>query len=562
MTFSRRRFLAALSLSASAQTPAPPLFEELDLARAGIRFRHDNAMSPQRYLPEAIGPGCAIFDYDNDGWPDLLFVNSGPSIFYQPKSPYPSCTLYKNNRDGTFTDVTAQAGLNPSFFGMGCAVADIDNDGWPDLLLTGFGRLYLYRNNRNGSFTDITTSSGLAQLPSQWTTSAAFADTTGSGRLDLFLCAYVNFGAKPPFASCGDNRLGRNFYCVPRVFAGLSSLLFLNQGDARFKLASSATPIELNRGKSLGVVATDINNDGRPDFFVANDTVPNFLFVHRGLDAARSPKWEEIGLASELGYGENGQARSGMGAEAGDFDQDGWEDLFVTNIDQEMYSLYRNNHDETFLDIAPRTGLAQATRLMSGWGVKLFDFDNDGRLDLILANSHPDDMIENYSDKIKYRMPLQLFHNQGAKLLDISAQAGPAFARPLSSRGLAVGDLFNRGCLDVVVATNGGPPLILKNNAPATNHWLGLRLEGTKANRDAIGARLRWRNSHRQVNGGGSYLSAHDPRLILGLGPDPSPVSLDILWPWPSRRHERFERLTPGRYHSLREGSGKSLPQQ
>lgn len=558
MNHSRRAFLASLGALALPGQPAP-LFVEVPPATSGISWRHDNAMSDKRYMPEAIGPGCAIFDFDGDGWMDLFFVNSGASVFYQPKGPAPRCALYKNNRDGSFTDVTTQAGLTTNFFGMGCAVGDYDNDGHPDLLVTGYGRVALFHNNGNGTFTDVTAAAGLANLPSNWTTSAAWVDTTGNGRLDLFLCAYVKFGDKPPFASCGDNRLGRNFYCVPRVFDGLASLLYLNEGNGKFRLASAGTPIAQSLGKALGVVATDINNDGRPDFFVANDTVQNFLFVHRGLDAKGNPKWEEIGLSSEVGYGENGQARSGMGAEAADFDQDGWQDLFVTNIDQEMYSLYRNNHDETFTDIAPRLGVAQATRLMSGWGVKLFDYDNDGQLDLILANSHPDDMIEQYSDKIRYRMPLQLFHQESGKLREVSRDAGPAFARPLSSRGLAVGDLWNRGCLDVVVMTNGGPPLLLRNEAAGSNHWLGLHLQGTSANRDAIGARLKWGARQRLKNGGGSYLSAHDPRDILGLGASSAPVSVDVEWPWPSRRKERFANLAPGKYHVLREGQGASL---
>jgi hypothetical protein len=559
MTHSRRAFLASLGALALPGEPAP-LFVEVPPAISGISWRHDNAMSDKRYMPEAIGPGCAIFDFDGDGWMDLFFVNSGPSVFYQPKGPAPLCALYRNNRDGSFTDVTTQAGLTTSFFGMGCAVGDYNNDGRPDLLVTGYGRIALFHNNGNGTFTDVTATAGLANLPSNWTTSAAWVDTTGNGLLDLFLCAYVKFGDKPPFASCGDNRLGRNFYCVPRVFDGLASMLYLNEGNGKFRLASAGTPIAQSLGKALGVVATDINNDGRPDFFVANDTVQNFLFVHRGLDAKGNPKWEEIGLSSEVGYGENGQARSGMGAEAADFDQDGWQDLFVTNIDQEMYSLYRNNHDETFTDIAPRLGLAQATRLMSGWGVKLFDYDNDGHPDLILANSHPDDMIEQYSDKIRYRMPLQLFHQESGKLREVSRDAGPAFARPLASRGLAVGDLWNRGCLDVVVMTNGGPPLLLRNEATGANHWLGVRLEGVQANRDAIGARLKWGSRQRLKNGGGSYLSAHDPRDILGLGASSAPVSVDVEWPWPSRRKERFANLAPGKYHVLREGQGTPLP--
>jgi hypothetical protein len=556
----RRQFLAALGATplASQNNGPIPAFREITPKESGILWTHDNAMSEKRYMPEAIGPGCAIFDFDNDGWMDLFFVNSGPSVFYTPKGN-PSHALYKNNGDGTFTDVTAKSGIATNFFGMGCAVADFDNDGWPDLLLTGFGRIALYKNNRNGSFTDITERAGLgpAKLISNWTTSAVFFDSMGSGRLDLFLCAYVKFGSQPPFAACGDNRLGRNFYCVPRVFDGMSSMLFRNNGDGTFTYASKGTEIEKAKGKSLGVVATDVNNDGRLDLFVANDTVQNFLFLNRG-----AGKWDELGLASEVGYGENGQARSGMGADAADFDQDGWEDLFVTNIDQEMYSLYRNNKNETFTDIAHRQGVAQATRLMSGWGVKFFDFDNDGELDLILANSHPDDMIENYSDNIKYRMPMQLFRNEGGKLRLLStAEAGPAFTRPLTARGLAVGDLWNRGRKDVLVSNNGAAPVLLRNESGAAQHWLGVQLVGKTANRDAIGARLTWsfggRLRKRQRNGGGSYLSAHDPREILGLGNSAQCDYVEVQWPAPSRRRERFPKLEADQYHVLVEGNGE-----
>ncbi len=553
----RRQFLGALSsLPLLSQSPTP-LFREISPAESGIRWTHDNAMSEKRYMPEAIGPGCAVFDFDNDGWMDLFFVNSGPSVFYTPKTA-PRHALYKNNRDGSFTDVTEKSGIAANFFGMGCAVGDFDNDGWPDLLVTGYGRVALYKNNRNGTFTDVTEKAGLGagKLISNWTTSAAWFDSTGSGRLDLFLCAYVDFGSKPPFASCGDNRLGRNFYCVPRVFRGLASMLFLNNGDGTFTYASRGTAIEKSLGKSLGVVATDVNNDGRMDLFVANDTVQNFLFVNRG-----AGKWEELGLASEVGYGENGQARSGMGADAADFDQDGWEDLFVTNIDQEMYSLYRNNKNETFSDIAHRQGVAQATRLMSGWGLKFFDYDNDGELDLILANAHPDDMIENYSENIKYKMPLQLFHNEGGKLkLLTPGEAGAGFGRPLSARGLALGDLWNRGRKDVLVACNGGAPVLLRNEAGAGNHWLGVRLVGKTANRDGIGARISWgfggKVRRRLKTSGGSYLSAHDPREILGLGTATACEYVEVQWPAPSKRRERFTGLAVDGYHTLEEGKG------
>ncbi len=562
--FSRRRWLqmAASSclLGAVRGAGPPPLFEELAPSASGITWVHENALSPNRYMPETIGPGCAFIDFDNDGWMDLFFVNSGPAPFWTPKTPLRNA-LYKNNRDGTFTDVTAKAGLTGgTFFGQGVAVGDYDGDGWPDLLVTGFGRVALYKNNHDGTFTDVTTSAGLGEgkLASHWTTSAVWFDYDNDGRLDLFLCAYLDFGMKPPFASCGDNRIGRNYYCVPRVFKPVVSMLFKNNGDGTFTDTSAGTAIDATKGKSLGVVATDINNDGLMDLFVANDTVQNFLFMNRGPDKSGKWLWEEIGLAAEVGYGENGQARSGMGCDAADFDNDGWEDLFVTNIDQEMYSLYRNNRNETFTDVAQRNNVAQATRQMSGWGLKFFDYDNDGNVDLFLANGHPDDMIEQYSEQIKFRMPLLLFRHEGDKLRNVSTEAGPAFQRTLAARGLAVGDLNNDGRLDVIVTTNGGAPVVLKNNAGAGNHWLGLRLVGTNCNRDAIGARITWSaggiKRSRLKSGAGSYLSSHDPREVLGLGPAPQLDWLEVRWPAPSKRVERFDKLPVGRYITVVEG--------
>jgi hypothetical protein len=543
-----------------------PPFVELTAEQSGIRWVHENAMSPQRYMPEAIGPGCAFLDFDNDGWMDLFFVNSGDAPFWKPKQPVRNA-LYRNNRDGTFTDVTEKSGLaGGQFFGMGCAVGDYDNDGWPDLLVTGFGRVALYQNNRNGTFTDVTEKAGLgaAKLISDWSTSAVWFDFDNDGRLDLFLACYVEFGQKPPFASCGDNRIGRNYYCVPRVFKPVASMLFRNNGDGTFTYASGGTEIATAKGKSLGVVATDVNNDGLMDLFVANDTTANFLFMNRGRDARTGKwRWEEIGLSAEVGYGENGQARSGMGCDSFDFDQDGWQDLFVSNIDQEMYSLYRNNHNETFADVAQRQGVAQATRTYSGWGLKFFDYDNDGGLDLILANAHPDDMIEQYSTNIKYKMPLLLFHQENGKLRNVSAESGPVFQRPLAGRGLAVGDWNNDGRLDVVVACNGGAPVLLQNQSGAGNHWVGVRLVGKLANRDAIGSRLTWsyggQRRTRLKTGGGSYLSSHDPREVLALGSAAKMDWLEVRWAAPSKRVERFTHLQVDAYQTLTEGTGAAV---
>jgi enediyne biosynthesis protein E4 len=291
------------------------------------------------------------------------------------------------------------------------------------------------------------------------------------------------------------------------------------------------------------------------DLFVANDTAQNFLFMNRGPDAKGHTKWEEIGLAAEVAFNANGQTRSGMGVDAADLDGDGWQDLFVANIDQEMFSVYHNNHNETFTDIAHQQAVAQATRLLSGWGLKFFDYDNDGVVDLILANGHPDDMIEYYSQKVRYQEPLLLFHQAQGRLHNVSAEAGPAFSRAYPARGLAVGDFNNDGRLDVLIGMSGGAPLLLKNNAGQKNHWIGLKLQGSKCNRDAIGARITWSvggvKRSRLKTGGGSYLSSHDPREIIGLGRAAKLDWLEIHWPGPSGKVERFTDLPVDRYSSI-----------
>jgi enediyne biosynthesis protein E4 len=554
----RRAFLgslaaagAGLALPRRARAAAPPLFEEVPASRSGISFVHVNGMSPERYLPETMGPGVAFFDYDNDGWMDLYIVNSGPSDFFQPKAPLRNA-LYRNNRDGTFTDVTLKAGVAGGTFGMGVAVGDYDNDGNADLLVTSYGGCTLYRNNGDGTFTDVTKKAGLDRPG--WFTSAVWFDYDDDGRLDLFLCSFVEFGTTKNVV-CGDNKLGRRYYCIPRVFNPTASLLFHNNGDGTFTEVSQGTAIAKAMGKALGVVATDLNNDGRTDLFVANDTVQNFLFMNRGKN-----KWDEIGLASEVGFSANGQPRSGMGVDAADVDGDGWQDLFVANVDQEMFALYRNNRDESFQDTANLHGIGQATRLLSGWGLKFFDFDNDGRVDLFLANGHPDDMVDQYGGAVKYAEPLLLFRGDGARLQNVSAEAGPVFARSFPARGLAVGDFDNDGRVDVFVGNNGQAPLLLRNRAGEGNHWVGLRLEGTTCNRDAIGARLSW-----SVNGsarsrlktaGGSYLSSHDPREVIGLGTAAKLDWLEIKWPAPSTRVERVDAVPVDRYVRVVEGKG------
>jgi hypothetical protein len=561
---SRRHFLRLVGLAGasaaagispfrSSLRAAPPIFEEVPAEASGVAWIHENAMSDNRYLPETMGPGVAFVDYDNDGWVDLFMVNSGAADFYAPKTP-PKNALYKNNRDGTFTDVTDKAGVaGGTQFGMGSAIADYDNDGYPDILVTAYGRCTLYHNNGNGTFTDVTDKAGLA-APG-WTTSAVWFDYDNDGKLDLFLCSFVEFSLTNN-VFCGDNKLGKRFYCIPRVFKPTPNLLFHNNGDGTFTEVSAGTDIQRARGKGLGVVATDINDDGLMDLFVANDTVQNFLFANRG-----KGKWDEISLAAEVGFSANGTPRSGMGVDAADVNGDGRQDLFVANVDQEMFSLYRNDGHEFFSDVAAPNGVAQATRLLSGWGLKFFDYDNDGFVDLFLANGHPDDMIEKYSQQVRYREPLLLFHSDGSKLANVSDQAGPVFKKLFPARGLAVGDYNNDGRVDVLIGNNGGAPVLLKNNAGEGNHWLGVRLQGTNCNRDAVGARITWsvngKSRTRLKSNGGSYLSSHDMREVLGIGQATKIEWIDIKWPQPSGRVERITDVPIDRYVTIVEGKGR-----
>jgi len=510
-------------------------------------------MSDERYLPETMGGGGAFLDYDGDGWMDIYLVNSGPSPVYQPETPLANA-LYRNNGDGTFTDVAEQAGVGGGTYGMGVAAGDYDGDGHVDLFVTAYGRPTLYHNEGDGTFKDVTAGAGL-EAANGWTTSAVWFDYDGDGRLDLFACSFVKFG-REAHGLCGDNKLGRRYYCIPRVFEPTPSLLFRNEGDGTFTEVGRGTAIHDALGKALGVVATDINNDRLMDLFVANDTVHNFLFANRG-----GGRWDEIGLESEVGYSADGKARSGMGVDAADFDGDGWQDLFVSNVDQEMYSIYRNNRDEWFTDVAKVNEIARTTRTMSGWGLRFFDYDADGHLDLFLANGHPDDQVDDYgSGMVSYRERPLLYRGDGSRLQDVSSEAGPVFEKSFASRGLATGDYDNDGRLDVLIVNNGEAPVLLRNRAAPDNHWLGLRLVGVRANRDAVGTVIRWSvggvQRSRLKGGGGSYLSSHDPRELLGLGEATRLDWLEISWPPPSDVVERLQDVAVDRYVTIEEGRG------
>ncbi len=527
---------------------------------SGIKWVHVNGHSDRRYLPETIGPGVAIFDYNNDGWMDIFFVNSGESVFFHPQAPLHSA-LYRNNHDGTFTDVTEKTGLMANLFGMGVAIGDYDADGFADLFLTGYGKSMLYHNHGDGTFKQVTAESRI-DAPG-WSTSAVWFDYNNDGRLDLFVCQFVDYSN---LRSCGiSNSYGgkiegvperETFYCIPRIFPPAPSHLYRNDGNGHFSDVSKETGILDLLGKGFGVVATDINNDGYLDLFQANDTVANFLFVNR-----QGLKFEEIGLASGVGYSEHGATRSGMGVDAADFDEDGRQDLFVANVDQETFSMYHNDGDEVFTDFSKSNGIADPTRLLSGWGLRFFDYDNDGLVDLILANGHPDDLVDGRMQGVTYREPLLLFHNEGkGKMADVSKTAGEAFEEKYAARGLAVGDVDNNGYSDVVVGVNGCAPLLLYNKAASKNSWIGLKLVGTRANAAAIGALIKWsaagRVHARRKSAGGSFLSSHDPREILGLGKAGKVDWLEIRWPSPSTHVDHFTDLPINKYLTVVEGRG------
>ncbi len=543
--------LAGAALQGSESTLA---FEEIPPGTSGISWVHASGQSSDMYLPETVGAGCAFLDYDNNGWMDIYFVNSGGCDFYAPPKPLHNA-LYRNNRDGTFTDVTLAAGVSGNAYGMGVAVGDYDRDGFPDLFLTQYPHSILYHNNGDGTFTDVTAKAGVV-CPG-WSSSAVWFDYDNDGRLDLFVCRFVEF-SKVTNRQCGLGVENHRAYCSPAMFTPAPCWLYHNNGDGTFTDVSKESGIAKSLGKAWGVVAADLNNDGWMDLFVGNDMVPNFLFINRG-----KGRFEETGGLAGVGYGALGTARSGMGVDAADYEQDGWVDLFVSNIDHQSYSLYHNSGDESFSDAANQVGVAAATWLLSGWGLKFFDYDNDGNLDFILANGHPDLMVEQQFPNVNYLEPMLLFRNTGTGFKNVSAESGPIFSKSLAARGLALGDFDNDGGVDVLVSQNNGPPILIRNKVGSGNHWLGLHLVGTASNTDAVGAKVTYKagdlSRHVFKVGGGSYLSAHDPRVVLGLGLHNKIDWLEIKWPRPSERIERLTDLPIDRYITIVEGRGVTL---
>ncbi|MFZ0295361.1 MAG: CRTAC1 family protein [Candidatus Sulfotelmatobacter sp.] len=536
---SRRNFLKLLSsagIGMSASSFAWPTTEAaspvtfVDITRsAGITFQHDNAASSEKYLIETMGSGCGWIDYDQNGLLDLYLVNGAATRTYSPRQSLRSA-LYRNNGDGTFSDVTVKAGVGAEgLFGMGVAVGDYDNDGFPDLFVLGYGRCILYHNNGDGTFTDVTGHAGVENL-ARWASSAAWFDYDNDGRLDLVIANYVDWSPERNFY-CGDQGPGMRSYCHPDDFHGQPPTLYHNNGDGTFIDVSKTSGLGLKGGNGLGVVTFDYDNDGWQDIFIANDHMPNFLF-HNNRDGT----FHEVGYAAGVAVSSDGQFEAGMGTDAADATGTGRMDLIVTHLDLQLARLYENLGDQTFDDATLRSKIGYATYHMSGFGTRFMDYDNDGARDIFMANGHVLDNIQRYHADTQYAEPKLMFRNNGRGLFDnVSNRLGPDFQLPRVSRGAAVADFDNDGDLDILVNNNGEAPQLLRNDGGNANHWLEILLIGTKSNRDGVGARAKLSAGELvlfdQKKGGMSYQSAQDPRLHFGLGQHGNVDSLEITWP-------------------------------
>ena len=476
-----------------------------------------------------MGSGCGWIDFNQDGLLDLYLVNGAATRAYAPKSPLRSA-LYRNNGDGTFTDVTERAGVGAEgLFGMGIAVGDYDNDGFPDLFVCGYGRSILYHNNGNGTFTDVTSRAGVHNKD-RWASSAAWFDYDNDGRLDLVIANYVDWSPERNFY-CGDRGPGMRSYCHPDDFNPQPPTLYHNNGDGTFTDVSRSSGIARRPGNGLGIVTFDYDNDGWQDIFIANDHMPNSLFHNN-----RNGTLTEVGYLAGVAVSGDGQFEAGMGTDAADVTGSGRMDLVVTHLDMQLARLYQNLGDGTFDDATFPSKLGYSTFHMSGFGTRFFDYDNDGARDLFMANGHVLDNIERYHAETMYAEPKLMFRNAGGGIFEnVSHQLGPDFTLPRVSRGAAVGDFDNDGALDILVSNCGQAPQLLRNDGGNRNHWLEVLLIGTKSNRDGVGARVKLVARdlvlYDQRKGGMSYQSAQDPRLHFGLGQRTKIDSLEINWP-------------------------------
>lgn len=505
-----------------ARSARAPQFRDVT-ASARIDFVHKSGATPEKYMVETFGSGVAWIDYDNDGFQDLYFVNGAPGA---------ANALYRNNKDGTFANVTAQArvdgsGAGKSAYKTGAAVGDYDNDGDLDLYVTSFGPNILYRNNGNGTFTDVTAKAGVAGPPSEWSTSTGFLDFDRDGDLDLYVTNYLDYRLNNnPY--CGLKKDGYRMYCHPNMFEGMADRLFRNNGNGTFTDVSRAAGIANPGGKGMGIAFCDFDRDGDQDIYVANDMVPNFLYRNNG-----NGTFTDVASAAGVGFDGNGKPQAGMGTDCGDVDGNGFPELFVTNFSEELNTLYGNLGGGLFEDSTVKAGLSSGFTPL-GFGTKMYDVDNDGDLDIHVTNGHVTDNVKLYQAHLSYAQKDLLYENVGGRFQDVSAQVAALQAERVG-RGLAVGDFDNDGRLDVVISSVGRPAVLLRNEGPAAGNWITIRAQGGKSNRFGLGATVRVRTSAgvqvREINNAASYLSASDIRLHVGVATAKVIQEIEVLWP-------------------------------
>jgi enediyne biosynthesis protein E4 len=559
--------IQAVAQSHTANAPPPPgartrtcvnrhVPQLVDVTKkAGIKFEHLSAVE-KKYIVESMAGGVAVIDFDRDGWPDIYFTNA-PTVEQALKGVIAHGALYHNNHDGTFTDVTAKAGVATPCFADGASVGDYNSDGWPDLFVACLGQNVLYRNNGNGSFTDVTKESGLANT-NNYTTGSAFGDYDGDGFVDLMITGYVDFHLNdlPGFGKIPTCKYrGIDVQCGPRGLRGAGDHLYHNNGNGTFTEVSKTAGVDDSGGYyGLSVIWADFDGTGRPDIYVANDSTPNFLYKNEG-----DGKFTDVGLESGTAVSADGSEQGSMGIAVGDYNHTGRPSLYVTNFADEYNTLYMNQGKYDFRDASYDAGVALATLPWVKWGTAFFDLDNDGWLDLIGVNGQVYPQVDTIPSGARYRQPKNLFLNErNGQFCDAQTQAGPALQEPRVSRGVAITDFDNDGNVDVVIEDLDGAPMLLRNSGEPGTHWVSFELQGTKSNRLAIGARIKivsgTMTQTEEVRSGGGYLSQHDFRIHFGLGAQTKIDSVEIRWP--SGKVEAVKDLAADKFYSVLEGSG------
>lgn len=522
---------AAAAPTANFETLVPGRFVDVT-DKVGIKFLHVAPHTSRKYLIETMGSGVALFDCDNDGRLDIFLANGAPYSDPTPKGFIPQKSgpqdwnrMYHQKADGTFEDITEKAGLQGVGYSMGVAAADYDNDGNEDLYVTGYGGNRLYHNDGHCKFTDVTDAAGVGG--GGWSSSAAWVDLDNDGKLDLVVDRYVEWDWNDLW--CGEHREGYRGYCHPDVFGPITMLVYHNDGNGHFTEMAHKLGLDVP-AKALGIAIGDYDQDGRMDLFVANDSMPEFLF-HQKKDGT----FEEVGLESGVAVNSEGKTYAGMGVDFADYNNDGWPDLVITDLANQRYALYRNNGDQTFDYTSFSSGLGMTSMLHSGWSLRFMDYDNDGWKDLFIAQGHDLDTIEKSFPQLRYKEPMMLVRNTGKQFVDVSGVSSEIFHEAWVGRGMAIGDINNDGRIDAVVSTNGGPAHVLLNETESKNHWLTVRLIGHKSNRDGIGAQVKVVTAQgsqwAMATTSSGYLSASDPRVHFGLGNDAAVQRIEIRWP-------------------------------